>query len=110
MAAVSQLILLETVVPSIQLTAKSSIMPLSTSPIAYLQLIGSSLLFVHDTGKACIWLIDFGKTVPLPEGLSIDHKTPWVVGNHEDGYLIGIDNLISIFTQLVTKLTNNSAS
>jgi 1D-myo-inositol-triphosphate 3-kinase len=42
------------------------------------ELIGSSLLFVHDSTKACVWLIDFGKTVPLPEGLSIDHKTPWV--------------------------------
>jgi len=68
------------------------------------ELIGSSLLFVHDSSKACVWLIDFGKTVPLPDGTSIDHKTPWVVGNHEDGYLIGVDNLISIFTQLVTKL------
>ena len=70
----------------------------------YFQLIGSSLLFVHDSSKACVWLIDFGKTVPLPDGTKIDHKTPWVVGNHEDGYLIGVDNLISIFTQLVTKL------
>ena len=70
----------------------------------FFQLIGSSLLFVHDSSKACVWLIDFGKTVPLPDGTSIDHKTPWVVGNHEDGYLIGVDNLISIFTQLVTKL------
>jgi len=68
------------------------------------ELIGSSLLFVHDSSKACVWLIDFGKTVPLPDGTRIDHKTPWVVGNHEDGYLIGVDNLISIFTQLVTKL------
>ena len=70
----------------------------------FFQLIGSSLLFVHDSSKACVWLIDFGKTVPLPDGTRIDHKTPWVVGNHEDGYLIGVDNLISIFTQLVTKL------
>ena len=73
------------------------------------QLIGSSLLFVHDSDKACIWLIDFGKTVPLPSSISIDHKTPWVVGNHEDGYLIGIDNLISIFTGLVAKLEIQTA-
>ena len=59
---------------------------------------------MHDSTKACVWLIDFGKTVPLPEGLSIDHETPWVAGNHEDGYLIGVENLISIFSQLVTKL------
>ncbi|TRY71835.1 hypothetical protein TCAL_10393 [Tigriopus californicus] len=64
-------------------------------------LIGSSLLFVHDNQKASIWLIDFGKTVPLPEGHKIDHKSPWEVGNHEDGYLIGIDNLINIMEQLV---------
>eukprot|EP00094_Tigriopus_californicus_P010776 TCALIF_10393-PA protein Name:"Similar to ITPKA Inositol-trisphosphate 3-kinase A (Homo sapiens)" AED:0.20 eAED:0.20 QI:0/0.4/0.16/0.83/0.6/0.83/6/0/354 len=65
------------------------------------ELIGSSLLFVHDNQKASIWLIDFGKTVPLPEGHKIDHKSPWEVGNHEDGYLIGIDNLINIMEQLV---------
>ena len=77
--------------------------------ILFLQLIGSSLLFVHDSNKACVWLIDFGKTVPLPEGASIDHKTPWVVGNHEDGYLIGVDNLISIFTSLLAKLENSAS-
>ena len=68
------------------------------------QLIGSSLLFVHDAQKASVWLIDFGKTVSVPEGLSIDHKSPWDVGNHEDGYLIGIENLVKLFRDLVTKL------
>eukprot|EP00096_Caligus_rogercresseyi_P009110 TRINITY_DN3035_c0_g1_i1.p1 TRINITY_DN3035_c0_g1~~TRINITY_DN3035_c0_g1_i1.p1 ORF type:complete len:548 (-),score=153.11 TRINITY_DN3035_c0_g1_i1:99-1742(-) len=66
------------------------------------ELIGSSLLFVHDEEKASIWMIDFGKTVQIPESLSIDHKSPWEVGNHEDGYLIGMDNLIDIFESLAT--------
>ena len=67
-------------------------------------MIGSSLLFVHDSQKASVWLIDFGKTVSVPEGLSIDHKSPWEVGNHEDGYLIGIENLILLFRDLATLL------
>ena len=63
------------------------------------ELIGSSLLFVHDEKKANIWLIDFGKTVPVPENLEIDHKSAWEVGNHEDGYLIGLDCILNIFKQ-----------
>ena len=59
---------------------------------------------MHDSQKAGVWLIDFGKTVSVPEGLSIDHKSPWEVGNHEDGYLIGIENLIQLFRDLVTVL------
>lgn len=62
------------------------------------QVIGSSLLFVHDHANANIWLIDFAKTVQLPDDVTkIDHCSKWVVGNHEDGYLTGVDNLISIF-------------
>jgi len=56
-------------------------------------LIGSSLLFVHDNSKAKIWLIDFGKTIAIPDGVTIDHKSPWEVGNHEDGYLTGVEVL-----------------
>lgn len=59
---------------------------------------------MHDSQKSGVWLIDFGKTVSVPEGLSIDHKSPWDVGNHEDGYLIGIENLILLFKDLVTML------
>lgn len=60
------------------------------------------MLFVHDQNDANIWLIDFAKTLPVPEGLVIDHGASWVVGSHEDGYLIGLDNLISIFKDPAT--------
>lgn len=48
-----------------------------------------------------MWLIDFAKTVRLPEDTLIDHKSKWKVGNHEDGYLIGIDNIIATFATIV---------
>lgn len=73
-----------------------------------LQFIGSSLLFVHDHNLASVWLIDFAKTVPVPAGITITHRDPWEVGNHEDGYLIGIANLISIFEDLWNSRANVS--
>ncbi|CAH2266607.1 jg19811 [Pararge aegeria aegeria] len=71
------------------------------------ELIGSSLLFVHDKRKASIWMIDFAKTVPVPDGINIDHNSVWKVSNHEDGYLIGINNLISIFESLIKDNNGN---
>lgn len=68
------------------------------------EVIGSSLLFVHDQTHASIWLIDFAKTVELPPQLRIDHYSAWKVGNHEDGYLIGINNLIDIFVELLATM------
>lgn len=74
------------------------------------EVIGSSLLFVHDSVQAGIWLIDFAKTVELPEKVEIDHNSAWTVGNHEDGYLIGINNMIDIFTELLEQNSNKSSS
>lgn len=66
------------------------------------EVVGSSLLFVHDaSGKARVWMIDFGKTVPLPDPRTLDHRTPWVEGNREDGYLWGLDNLIDILSSML---------
>ncbi|XP_043660222.1 inositol-trisphosphate 3-kinase A isoform X4 [Drosophila teissieri] len=72
------------------------------------EVIGSSLLFVHDQTHASIWLIDFAKTVELPPQLRIDHYSAWKVGNHEDGYLIGINNLIDIFVELHASMEANA--
>ncbi|KAM4663539.1 inositol-trisphosphate 3-kinase A-like [Discoglossus pictus] len=67
------------------------------------EVIGSSLLFVHDkNGKANVWLIDFGKTTLLPEGQTLDHRIPWQEGNREDGYLYGFDNLIGILSDMAS--------
>ncbi|XP_053126785.1 inositol-trisphosphate 3-kinase A [Hemicordylus capensis] len=68
------------------------------------EVIGSSLLFVHDdSGHANVWLIDFGKTTLLPDGQTLDHRIPWQEGNREDGYLLGLDNLIDILGSILER-------
>lgn len=70
-------------------------------PLLPAQVVGSSLLFVYDSsGQSSVHMIDFGKTVEVPPGIQVDHRTPWEEGNHEDGYLWGLDNLISMWREL----------
>ncbi|XP_034756133.1 inositol-trisphosphate 3-kinase B isoform X1 [Etheostoma cragini] len=70
------------------------------------EVIGSSLLFVHDSkGRAKVWMIDFGKTTPLPEGEELTHRVSWQEGNREDGYLSGLDSLVDIILSMVNSGT-----
>ena len=67
------------------------------------EVIGSSLLIIHNGKAAGVWMIDFAKTVPVPDGCAIDHKSQWRLGNHEDGYLFGLTNLIDILENCETE-------
>lgn len=61
------------------------------------EVIGSSLLIIHDgNDNIGVWMIDFAKTVPVPVKTVINHQSNWTLGNHEDGYLIGLNNLIRV--------------
>ncbi|KAI6233049.1 Inositol 1,4,5-triphosphate kinase 1 [Aphelenchoides fujianensis] len=60
------------------------------------EVVGSSILIVFDDVRTNAWMIDFAKSIRVPEGLTLTHRRPWEMGNHEDGYLNGIDNLIEI--------------
>ncbi|XP_078701247.1 inositol-trisphosphate 3-kinase A-like [Branchiostoma floridae x Branchiostoma belcheri] len=59
------------------------------------EIVGSSILMLYDVeDNAGAWMIDFAKTAALPDDISVTHAVPWELGNHEDGYLTGLDNLI----------------
>lgn len=46
--------------------------------------------------KTGAWMIDFAKSTRVPENIILNHKNPWKLGNHEDGYLTGLNNLIEV--------------
>lgn len=80
---------------------------LETSPFFKThEVIGSSLLFVHDSkGRAKVWMIDFGKTTPLPDGEELTHRASWEEGNREDGYLCGLDSVLNIISSMLDSET-----
>jgi len=61
------------------------------------EVIGSSLLLVYDrAGNASISMLDFAKT--LPSDVPVKHDIPYVYPSTspEDGYLLGLEKLLSI--------------
>lgn len=58
------------------------------------QVVGSSIFIVYDDHKVGVWLIDFAKATPLPEGVKVDHRRRWTLGNCEEGLLFGFDELV----------------
>ncbi|CAD6196316.1 unnamed protein product [Caenorhabditis auriculariae] len=63
------------------------------------EVVGSSILIMYDEDKVGCWMIDFAKTSAVV-GKTLDHRTAWVPGNNEDGYLVGIDNLIKVLEEM----------
>ncbi|KAH0560666.1 inositol-trisphosphate 3-kinase homolog isoform X1 [Cotesia glomerata] len=64
------------------------------------EVIGSSIFIIYDEKKIGVWLIDFAKTYKVPNGKELSHRKPWKEGNHEEGFLLGIDNLISTIEEI----------
>ncbi|XP_034951408.1 inositol-trisphosphate 3-kinase homolog [Chelonus insularis] len=64
------------------------------------EVIGSSIFMIYDNEKVGVWLIDFAKMYKVPEGKRLTHRLPWKQGNHEEGLLFGLDNLISTIEQV----------
>ena len=55
------------------------------------------MLLIYDKNEKCgAWMIDFSKTIPVPSDITITHRLPWQFTNHEDGFLVGLDNLIQV--------------
>lgn len=60
------------------------------------EIVGSSIFIIYDEERAGAWLIDFAKTRSVPDGAEVTHRAPWEQGNHEEGFLYGLDRLIDI--------------
>lgn len=57
------------------------------------------LIYSDETGEVSVNMIDLSRAYAA--GRRLTHRDAWMPGNHEDGYLTGLDNLIRIFDKLV---------
>merc|ERR1712107_177209 len=68
------------------------------------EMVGTSLLFVLDSdGKSGVWMIDFAKCRKVTPETTITHSVAWEYGNHEDGWLVGLESLLSIWREIGEK-------
>ncbi|XP_047528090.1 inositol-trisphosphate 3-kinase homolog isoform X2 [Vanessa atalanta] len=59
------------------------------------EIVGSSIFIIYDDERVGAWLIDFAKTRRVPNEIKVTHREPWQQGNHEEGFLYGLDRLIN---------------
>ena len=71
--------------------------------------IRSSLLLVYSdvTNETSVHMIDFARCYRTEQRLS--HRATWQPGNHEDGFLTGLDNLVRILDEVVGEDARESA-
>ncbi|CAJ0914419.1 unnamed protein product, partial [Mesorhabditis belari] len=71
------------------------------------EVVGSSLLLMYDQDKVGVWAIDFAKSTKIEPGRVLTHRKTWTPGNNEDGYLMGLDNLIQIVEDIHVGMGRN---
>ncbi|CAG9097027.1 hypothetical protein JYU34_007459 [Plutella xylostella] len=69
------------------------------------EIVGSSIFIIFDEERAGAWLIDFAKTREVPAGARVDHRARWTQGNHEEGFLFGLDRLIAMMEAVETDVS-----
>jgi 1D-myo-inositol-triphosphate 3-kinase len=73
------------------------------------EFIGSSILLVADHHcRVGVFWIDFAKTCPV--SIDLNHRTPWRMGNHEDGIITGIDSIFQTWGEVADTLAKRFRS
>jgi len=72
------------------------------------EFVRTSVLLVYSnaTNACTVHIIDLTRVSELPPGKKINHLDEWKPGNHEDGYLVGLDNLIRTFEEVLANLSS----